>query len=89
MRSEQIKERHNSLSFSIGDRVMSRELKIVLRETPTGRESSPWLDPQRDKFTQVAKECKEAFKDSKLKGEAKIRAMNRFMSERLRASDRP
>ncbi len=68
---------------------MSRELKIILRDTPTGRESTPWLDPQRVKFTQVAKECREEFKDSKLKGEAKIRAMNAFMSRRLRASDRP
>ena len=68
---------------------MPSEMKIVLRETKTGREETPWLDPQRDKFTRVARECKEAFKDSKLKGEAKIRAMNAFMSRRLRASDRP
>jgi hypothetical protein len=65
------------------------ELKIILRETTTGRESTPWLDPQRDKFTRVARECKEEFKDSKLKGEAKIRAMNTFMSRRLRDPDRP
>jgi len=63
---------------------MPSELKIVLRETPTGREETPWLEPQRDKFARVAKECKEAFKDSRLRGEAKIRAMNAFMSQRLR-----
>ena len=70
---------------------MPSELKIILRETPTGREATPWLNPQRENFSRVAKECKEAFKDSKLKGEAKIRAMNRFMSGRLKAqaSDRP
>ena len=68
---------------------MPSELKIILRETPTGRESTPWLNPQRDKFTQVARECKEKFKDSKLKGEAKIRAMNQFMSEHLREPERP
>lgn len=68
---------------------MPRELKIILRETSTGRESTPWLNPQREKFSRVAKECQVAFKDSKLKGEAKIRAMNQFMSQRLRASDRP
>jgi len=62
---------------------MPSELKIILRETPTGREATPWLDSQRDKFTRVATECKEKFKDSKLKGEAKIRAMNAFMSQRL------
>ena len=68
---------------------MPRELKLILRETTTGREASPWLDPQREKFTRVASECKETFKDSKLKGEAKIRAMNIFMSQRLREPERP
>ncbi|MBA7630595.1 hypothetical protein ES703_38118 [subsurface metagenome] len=64
---------------------MPKELKIILRETPTGRESTPWLEPQRDKFAEAAKECKEAFKDSELRGAAKIRAMNSFMSRRLKA----
>ena len=68
---------------------MPTELKLVLRETKTGREATPWLDPQRDKFTLVARECKEAFKDSKLKGEAKIRAMNAFMSQHLREPAQP
>ena len=66
---------------------MPSELKLVLRETLTGREATPWLDPQREKFTRIARECKEAFKDSKLKGEAKIRAMNQFMSQHLREPD--
>ena len=64
---------------------MSKQLKLILRETSLGREETPWLDPQRKKFAQVAKECKEAFKDSKLKGAAKIRAMNVWMSERLKS----
>ncbi len=64
---------------------MTKELKIILRETPIGREETPWLDPQRERFAQVARECKEAFKDSKLKGAAKILAMNRFMSDRLKS----
>jgi hypothetical protein len=68
---------------------MPSELKLILRETPTGRDATPWLDPQREKFTRVARECKEKFKDSKLKGEAKIRAMNQFMSEHLREPERP
>lgn len=63
---------------------MSKELKLILKEQPVGRESTPWLEPQRVKFAQVAKEMKEAFKDSKLKGAAKIMAMNRWMSERLK-----
>lgn len=68
---------------------MPSELKLILRETPTGRDATPWLDPQRDKFTRVARECREKFKDSKLKGEAKIRAMNAFMSQRLLEPERP
>jgi len=65
-------------------KTMAKELKLILKEQPVGREATPWLDPQREKFTQVARECKETFKDSKLKGAAKVRAMNRWMSERLR-----
>lgn len=64
---------------------MSKELKIILKEQPVGREETPWLDPQREKFAQVARECKEAFKDSKLKGAAKIIAMNVWISERLKS----
>lgn len=64
---------------------MSKELKLILKEQPVGREETPWLDPQRDKFAKVARECKEAFKDSKLKGATKIQAMNAWMSERLRS----
>ena len=63
---------------------MAKELRIILKEQPVGREATPWLDPQREKFTRVAGECKEAFKDSKLRGADKVRAMNRWMSERLK-----
>lgn len=68
---------------------MPKELKLVLRETETGREATPWLEPQREKFTRVARECKEEFKDSKLKGADKIRAMNAFMARRLREPEQP
>ena len=64
---------------------MSKALKLILKEQPVGREETPWLDPQREKFARVAKECKEAFKDSKLRGAAKIMAMNQWMSERLKS----
>ncbi|GAH90133.1 unnamed protein product [marine sediment metagenome] len=64
---------------------MSKELKLILKEQPVGRKETPWLDPQREKFAQVAKECKEFFKDSKLRGADKVRAMNRWMSERLKS----
>ena len=64
---------------------MPKELKIILKEQPVGRQETPWLDPQREKFAQVAKECKEVFKVSKLRGADKVRAMNRWMSERLKS----
>jgi len=63
---------------------MPKVLKLTLKEQPVGREETPWLEPQREKFAQVAGECKEAFKDSKLRGAAKIQAMNQFMSDRLK-----
>jgi len=63
---------------------MPKELKLILKEQPVGKEETPWLDPQREKFARVARECKEAFKDSKLRGAAKIRKMNAWMSERLK-----
>ena len=64
---------------------MSKVLKLILKEQPVGREETPWLEPQREKFAQATKECKEAFKDSKLRGADKVRAMNRWMSERLKS----
>jgi len=75
----------SNLSLVLLRKKMSKELKIILKEQPVGREETPWLDPQREKFAQVAKECKEAFKDSKLRGADKVRAMNRWMSEQLKS----
>ncbi|GAI10090.1 unnamed protein product, partial [marine sediment metagenome] len=37
------------------------------------------------KFAQIARECKEVFKVSKLRGADKVRAMNRWMSEHLKS----
>jgi len=64
---------------------MAKEFKLILKEQPVGRKETPWLDLQREKFAQVARECKEAFKNSKLKGAAKIIAMNAWTSERLKS----
>jgi len=64
---------------------VSKPLKIILKRQPTGRDETPWLEPQREKFAQLAKECKEAFRDSKLKGVARVRAMNAWMSQKLKA----
>jgi hypothetical protein len=60
-------------------------LKIILRETPIGLPPTPKQLAQREKFAQVAKEVTEEMKGTKLRGAAKIQAMNRFMSERLRS----
>lgn len=73
------------LSFYRFKKTMAKVLKLILKEQPVGREETPWLDPQREKFARVAKECSEAFKDSKLRGAAKIFAMNAWMSERLKS----
>jgi len=63
---------------------MAKQLKIILRETPVGRESTPWLDPQREKFAKVAKEVAEEMKGTKLRGAARIRAFNARISQRLK-----
>ena len=47
---------------------MPKELKLILKEQAVGREATPWLEPQRERFAQVARECKEHFKNSKLRG---------------------
>jgi len=64
---------------------MTKELKIILRETPVGLPPTPKQSAQRERFAQAAKECKEAFKDSKLRGADKVKAINRWMSERLKS----
>jgi hypothetical protein len=63
---------------------MSKELKLILKSVPSGLEPTPRQSAQREKFAQAAKECKEHFAGSKLKGAASIKARNAFMSERLR-----
>ncbi len=63
---------------------MSKQLKIILKNQPVGREETPWLEPQREKFTQAAKEVAQELKDSRLKGAAKIRAFNARMSQKLK-----
>jgi hypothetical protein len=62
---------------------MGKQLQLILKEQPVGRESTPWLDDQRERFAEAARSCSKKFKDSKLKGAAKVRAMNEFMREEL------
>lgn len=68
---------------------MPSELKLVLRETPMGLPPTPKQSAQREKFTRVAREMAQEMKSTKLKGAAKVMAMNVWMSQRLKASDRP
>jgi len=63
---------------------MPKALKLILRDTPTGMPPTPKQSAQREKFARVAGESKEVFKYSKLHGADKVRAMNRWTSERLR-----
>ena len=68
---------------------MGKQLKLVLKEQPVGRENTPWLEGQRQKFAEAAHRCGEKFKDSKLRGAAKVRAMNDFMRQELRTPRGP
>ncbi len=63
---------------------MPRLLKIVLRETPTGRESTPWLDLYREKFARVAREAAEEMRDTKLRGAARVRAFNARVGQKMK-----
>ena len=63
---------------------MGKKLKLILKEQPVGREETPWLEPQREKFARVAKEVAQELKDSPLKGAARVRAFNARVSQRLK-----
>lgn len=63
---------------------MARQLKIILKNQPVGRSSTPWLDPYRESFAKAAKEVADELKDSKLKGVARVRAFNARVSQKLK-----
>ncbi len=66
---------------------MPKKLIIILKEQPVGRAMTPWLETYRDKFTKAAKETAAELKDTKLKGAAKVRALNARMSQKLKGKD--
>ena len=68
---------------------MSKELKIILRETPVGLPPTPKQSAQREKFAQATKEVANEMKDTKLKGAARVRAFNARVSQRLKAPQVP
>ena len=63
---------------------MSKELKLILRETPIGLPPTPKQSAQREKFARVAREVAQEMKDAKLKGAARVRAFNARISQRLK-----
>jgi len=67
--------------------IMPKELKLILKQQPIGREETPWLEPQREKFARAAKEAAQELKDSRLKGAAKVRSFNARMSQKLGGGD--
>jgi len=67
--------------------IIQMPLKLILKEVPMGLPPTPKQSAQREKFTRAAKDCHEAFKDSKLKGTTKVLAMNRFMKQNLQKQE--
>jgi len=62
---------------------MSKELKLILRETPVGLPPTPRQAAQREKFAKAAKEVAGEMKGTNLKGAARVRAFNARISQRL------
>lgn len=68
---------------------MPKELQLVIRNQPKGREATPWLNPYRERFAKAAKEVAEEMKDTKLRGTARVKAFNARISQRLKAPQEP
>ena len=64
---------------------MSRQLKLILRETPTGLEPTQKQAAQRERFSRAAKEVAQEMKGTTLKGAARVKAFNAGVSQRLKA----
>jgi len=62
-----------------------KELQIVIRNQPKGRQATPWLDPYRERFAKAAHEASKELADTKLKGAAKVQAFNLLIAEKLRS----
>ena len=68
---------------------MSKELKIILRETPVGLTPTPKQAAQRERFAQATKEVAGEMEGTKLKGAARVRAFNARVSQKLKAPQKP
>ena len=62
---------------------MSKRFILVLKEQPHGRDATPWLEPYREQFKNVAKACALEL-DKNLKGGDKVRAMNHCIAEGMK-----
>lgn len=62
-----------------------KELQIVIRNQPKGRQATPWLEPYRERFAKAAEEAAEELKGTKLRGADRIQAFNRLISQKLKA----
>ena len=67
---------------------MTKELKLILRETPVGLPPTPMQAAQREKFARAAKEVAGEMKGTKLKGAARVRAFNTRVSQYLKTPGR-
>lgn len=64
---------------------MSKELKLILRETPVGVPPTPKQAAQRERFARAAKEVAGEMRGTKLKGADRVRTFNAGVSQRLKA----
>jgi len=67
---------------------MTKELKLILRETPVGLPPTPRQAAQREKFARAATAVAEEMKGTKLKGAARVRAFNTRVSQSLKTPGR-
>jgi len=64
---------------------MPKQLKLILRETPTGLKPTQKQAAQREQFSRAAKEVALEMKGTTLKGAARVKAFNASISQRLKA----
>lgn len=62
---------------------MSKQLKLILKEVPTGLPPTPKQSAQRAKFAKATKEAAMELKGTNLKGAARVRKLNRLVSDKL------
>ncbi len=64
-----------------------KQLTRVLRNQPKGREATPWLNGQRERFGKAAQEAGKEMADTKLKGAARVKAFNQLVRQKLQGGE--